>query len=118
RTEIADRLSKHYGDGRLDEQEFSKRLEQAMNAKTQSDLDGLFADLPGPEADSPAAAQLQKPRDQHRHPLRRIAVLAVIILITVAIAHSLMHWFFPVTWLLIAVLVVLWLRSPARRRRI
>src|SRR5262249_33235099 len=50
RTEVADRLSKHYGDGRLDEEEFNERLDRAMKAKTQSDLDGLFDDLPEPEA--------------------------------------------------------------------
>jgi Flp pilus assembly protein TadB len=118
RTQATDRLSKHYGDGRLDEEEFSKRLDQAMNAKTHADLDGLFADLPGPEAGDPARAQLQKPPGQHWHPVRRIALLAVVILLTVAVAHSLVHWFFPLTWLLIAVLVLLWLRSPARRRRL
>ena len=46
RAEVSDRLSKHYGDGRLDETEFSKRLDQAMHAVTQSDLNGLFDDLP------------------------------------------------------------------------
>ena len=40
RAEVSDRLSQHYGDGRLDEAEFGKRLDQAMHAVTQSDLDG------------------------------------------------------------------------------
>jgi hypothetical protein len=46
RADVADRLSKHYSDGRLDQAEFNERLDQAMKAKTQSDLNGLFADLP------------------------------------------------------------------------
>src|SRR6266704_2823881 len=46
RTEVADRLSKHYGDGRLDQSEFNERMERAMSAKTQGDFAGLFADLP------------------------------------------------------------------------
>ncbi len=46
RAEVADRLSKHYSDGRLDQAEFNERLDRAMNAKTQADLNGLFADLP------------------------------------------------------------------------
>src|SRR5215471_9150333 len=46
RADVADRLSKHYGDGRLDQAEFNERMERAMSAKTQSDFAGLFADLP------------------------------------------------------------------------
>ena len=46
RAEVTDRLSQHYSDGRLDQAEYNERLDRAMNAKTQSDLDGLFADLP------------------------------------------------------------------------
>ena len=38
RTEVADRLSKHYGDGRLDEEEFNERLDRAMKAKTRSEI--------------------------------------------------------------------------------
>ena len=44
RTEVADRLSLHYSDGRLDQEEFDRRLHQAMSAVTQADLNGLFAD--------------------------------------------------------------------------
>ena len=32
RNEVADELSRHYGDGRLDETEFNQRLDQAMQA--------------------------------------------------------------------------------------
>jgi Domain of unknown function (DUF1707) len=47
RAEVADRLAKHYSDGRLDQAEFDDRLDRAMRAKTRSDLKGLLADLPG-----------------------------------------------------------------------
>src|ERR1700733_15523156 len=50
RSEVADLLSKHYGDGRLDQAEFNERLDLAMKAKTYKDLSGLFADLPPTEA--------------------------------------------------------------------
>src|SRR5258708_20517577 len=46
RADVADGLSKHYGDGRLDQAEFNERMERAMSAKTQGDFAGLFADLP------------------------------------------------------------------------
>src|SRR5580693_488018 len=47
RAEIADRLAKHFSDGRLDEAEFGERLDRAMRAKTMADLSGLLSDLPG-----------------------------------------------------------------------
>src|SRR5215831_15707953 len=62
RTDVADRLSKHYGDGRLDEEEFNERLDRAMKAKTQSDLDGLFDDLPEPEQPRPVDRSHPHPR--------------------------------------------------------
>ena len=53
RNEVADRLSRHFADGRLDESEFTERLESAMSAKTQGELSGLFDDLPSLEPPSP-----------------------------------------------------------------
>ena len=50
RNEVADELSRNYGEGRLDETEFNHRLDQAMQAKTRSDLTGLLDDLPSPLA--------------------------------------------------------------------
>ena len=46
RNAVADKLSTHFADGRLDEAEFKERLDAAMAAKTQGDLSGLFDDLP------------------------------------------------------------------------
>src|SRR5689334_24779976 len=70
RTEVADRLSKHYGDGRLDEEEFNERIDRAMKAKTRADLDGLFDDLPGEEPPRPSAAapapRMARPPRRHR----------------------------------------------------
>lgn len=45
-------------EGRLDQAEFADRLTTALSAKTASDLDPLFSDLPGPrpgQAVAPAA---------------------------------------------------------------
>ena len=33
RSEVADRLAEHYGEGRLDQSEFNERVEQAMRAE-------------------------------------------------------------------------------------
>jgi hypothetical protein len=46
RNAVADKLSRHYAEGRLDEVEFKNRLDTAMSATTRGDLNGLFGDLP------------------------------------------------------------------------
>ena len=48
RTEVADRLAAHFGEGRLNQAEFDERVAQAMSAKIRGDLNGLFDDLPEP----------------------------------------------------------------------
>ena len=53
RNEVADKLSRHFADGRLDQAEFKERLDAAMSAKTQGDLAGLFDDLPPLATDPP-----------------------------------------------------------------
>jgi hypothetical protein len=112
RAEVADRLSKHYSDGRLDQAEFDERVDQAMRAKTQSDLSGLFDDLPYP--DEPGASQTPKTskvvtrrRDErgHRHP--SLLFLVLIVVIAIALGHALVQLYVP--WLLIGLIAVLWL---------
>ena len=57
RTEVADRLAAHFGEGRLNQAEFDERVAQAMKATTRGDLSGLFDDLPEPgPAGSPATS--------------------------------------------------------------
>jgi hypothetical protein len=46
RNAVADKLSHHYAQGRLDESEFKTRLDAAMSATTRGELNGLFHDLP------------------------------------------------------------------------
>jgi hypothetical protein len=41
-------LGDHFAAGRLTREEFDERIEKAMQARFQSDLQPLFADLPGP----------------------------------------------------------------------
>jgi len=109
RAAVADRLSKHYADGRLDEAEFTERVDQAMRAKTQSDLTGLFADLP-----SPVASELPA-RRRHRH--LGIVLLVLMVVIAVSIGQALVRSYFP--WLLIGLVVFLWLRyRPGHHRRL
>jgi Domain of unknown function (DUF1707) len=130
RTEVADRLSKHYGDGRLDEEEFNERLDRAMKAKTQSDLDGLFDDLPEPELPRQVARPDPRPRPRPSGPrsFPRIAFLALVVIIAIMVGQWLARPFifpfagfwplgFHIPWLLIGIVVFVWWRFARWHRR-
>ncbi len=137
RTEVADRLAKHFSDGRLDEAEFGDRLDRAMRAKTMADLTGLLADLPEtePGAPLPEAAggprhqrrvlrlQLEQERERLKHERRAyrhaerqqrlrqlgwVPPLAVVVIAVAIFVHTLTHSFGA--WLLIGFVAVIWLR--------
>jgi Domain of unknown function (DUF1707) len=124
RAEVADRLSHHFGDGRLDEAEFNERVDRAMKAKTRADFAGLFDDLPGGDtfASGQATAGAAKPpmapppnwpsRRRLRHPV--LTVVLVIILVS-ALSHAAVPWFFfGPPWLLIGLIAFLFLRHHDR----
>jgi len=126
RNEVADELSRNYGEGRLDETEFNHRLDQAMQAKTRSDLTGLLDDLPSPLAtlpggrSGPPPALRQPTRPDHlprgRRRFRPVELILFVI-IAVIVGHIVTHIFFT-PWLLIAILAFLWLRyRPHHYRR-
>jgi hypothetical protein len=108
RNEVSERLSRHFADGRLDQVEFSTRLDRATRATTRGDLDGLFDDLPR-LGDEPAP-----PRARRR---RLVPFLLIVVLMVVAAQSmaSLAH----IPWLLlVAVGLLLWYRRgrvPAPR---
>jgi hypothetical protein len=129
RAEVADRLSKHYGDGRLDQAEFNARLDQAMRATTHSDLSGLFADLPAIEQSEAVPPQRPVrgagPQGPGR-PRYRMAFLVLVIVITVAVGQDLVRglFFWPfgggpdiLWWMLIALLALFWFRHGPRQHR-
>jgi hypothetical protein len=107
RNEVADRLSRHFADGRLDQTEFKERLDTAMSATTRADLDGLFRDLPH-LAVEPAPAP---PRRR-----RSVPLLALILLLVVAASVSAATWpFVHVPWFLVFVAAFLiWHRAGRR----
>jgi len=106
RAEVADQLSKHYGDGRLDEAEFNERLGKAMGAKTRGDLAGLLDDLPRPQA--PAAPVPKRPIGSRVLGL----ALAMFLLLSIASAAWTWHWHLPI--LLIVMVVLLAIRRRHR----
>lgn len=106
RSEIAESLSKHYADGRLNEPEFNERLQQAMSAKTRGDLAGLLVDLPPIVAPPP-------PEVEKRHRRSRLGLLVIFgFLFAMAVTSAMWTWqwhlwHFP--WLFFAVLFfVIW----------
>lgn len=108
RTEVADNLSRHFADGRLDQPEFKARLDRAMEATTRGDLGGLFDDLPRLPSQTPA-------EPEHRR--RFVPVIAVIVVVSLvvslmAVANRSGDYFFHVPWPLFLVAgVLLWRRA-------
>jgi hypothetical protein len=112
RTEVADLLSQHYGDGRLDQAEFEQRLEQAMLAKTYRDLSGLFADLP-PTGTSGATevTQSRRPRPQ----IYRVLLLVLAVAVAVNVGHALAWSLGPWIWIGLLCLIILMLSRKLKR---
>jgi hypothetical protein len=82
RNEVAETLSRHFSEGRLDSAEFKERLDRAMGAKTRGDLRGLCDDLPTLRApDTPKAAQ-------HRHRRHRVMPFILVVLFLALVAGS------------------------------
>jgi Flp pilus assembly protein TadB len=114
RTDAADLLSKHYGDGRLDEAEFNQRLDQAMRARTYADLGGLFDDLPRTETEAAEAPRVPARRHGHRHSPRLFLMVALVIAVAVVAGHAL-AWF-ATAWIWLALLgAVLYIAENRRR---
>lgn len=107
RSETADRLSKHFGDGRLDETEFQERLERAMHAKTRADLDGLFDDLP-PEGGVPMRTR-RRPRRPHGFLFLVLVVVAAIAATSFIASH--------IPWLVLGLVVFLLMRRHQASRQ-
>ena len=107
RNAVADKLSRHYAEGRLDEPEFKSRLDTAMSATTRGDLHGLFHDLPALPSESPP------PPPRHRRILPFVFLVAFVAI--VAGATIPLYPLYHVPWLLLAVVgFVLWRRAMGR----
>jgi hypothetical protein len=96
RNEVADRLSRHFADGRLDQSEFKARLDTAMSATTRNELNGLFHDLPHVSVEPVAA-----PPRRHR---RFLPLWVMVALLIVAASVTATTWpFVHVPWFLVFV---------------
>jgi Domain of unknown function (DUF1707) len=104
RNEIADVLSKHYAEGRLDSNEFEERVGRVMNAKTRSDVAGVLDDLPrlGPAAPPP----------RRRRPIGQWVLALLLLLFVAGFLAAPPH----VPWLLVGIVALLvWHRFRGRR---
>jgi Domain of unknown function (DUF1707) len=114
REAVTDRLAEHYAEGRLDHNEFDKRVGQAMGAKTRADLTGLFADLPAANREPrtlPTSQAMRPARSRrHGHP---VALLVLAVVIFLAAAHALVAG--PWLWLAFAAAAVLYMTRGVRR---
>ncbi|HEY6624528.1 MAG TPA: DUF1707 domain-containing protein [Acidimicrobiales bacterium] len=112
RAEVADNLSRHFADGRLDQPEFKRRLDQAMEATTRGDLDGLFDDLPR----LPSEPSVE-PEHRRRIGLRLVPLMAIVaVLSLVVLASRPEHDWFHVPWVLFVVAgFLLWRRARHHR---
>jgi hypothetical protein len=103
RNTVADKLSRHYAEGRLDEPEFKTRLDTAMSATTRGDLHGLFHDLPTLPSEPPP------PPARHRRMLPWLFLIGFLAI--VAGATIPFYPLYHVPWILFAVVAfVLWRR--------
>jgi Domain of unknown function (DUF1707) len=112
RSDVADRLGRHYADGRLDQDEFNERVDRAMSAKTQSDLSGLFDDLPMTEAEVKTAGAPDLPPRVHRN--HRALFLLLIIAITAIAGQAIIRPYISMLWIGVvgAVVVLALMRGP------
>ncbi len=55
-------LAEHYAAGRLDQEEYDERSDQALSARTDADLGTLFVDLPSPGTAEQSAVQPSRRR--------------------------------------------------------
>src|SRR6201995_4624107 len=120
RQSVADQLSQHFADGRLDQAEVDERLSQAMNAKTYRDLDGLLTDLPatatGGGPGLPPAGGTVTGRATGSVPQRRIMRPLGFIALSIA-SHAVAWAFGGWVWIALIVLIVMAFAKRSRHHR-
>lgn len=126
RNAVAERLSAHYADGRLDQAEFDERVSRAMAARTRGDLAGLFDDLPdlepptafGPSGPGGPAGPAIPYRPRRRGGVIRPLLLAVMVIMATSIAwHAVTAFSLP--WFPVAVVIAIafFVSRSSRRHR-
>ncbi len=122
RTEVTNLLCRHYGDGRLTEDEFQERTSAATAAKTRDDLSPLLEDLPPLDVPPPPAApQISGPAPlprpfQHRHSILRVVFFVFLAMWVLGATQAMFGMrFLFVPWPLIIVALIV-LRATRHHR--
>lgn len=111
RTQVCEALTQHYTDGRLDATEIKERIDQAMGAKTRSDLSGLLTDLP------PLAPPAPHPPTRRRRVGLWLCLALFVVVVSVPWNHiGFGPWYPHIPWLLIGVIAFIAWRSGRRHR--
>lgn len=109
RNQVADMLSRHYAEGRLDQAEFKARLEACMSATTRGQLNGLFHDLPRLPSEPPPPA----PRRQ-----RIVPFVALVVVLALLAGATVPFWpLYHVPWFLFLIIGFLVWRRVGHHHR-
>lgn len=100
REQAAASLGEHFAAGRLDSDEFDERVARVYQAKTNGDLEQLFADLPKP-------AQPTPPQPRSARPRPRLLPVMVLLLVLASVAWVVFmryppFFIFPLVWIMFA----------------
>lgn len=113
RNAVAELLTQHYADGRLDQGEFDERVSRTMAAKTRGDLAGLFDDLPDTGAGGPGQpgepAVPYRARRNRGGILRPLLLIALVLIVANVTWHAVASMFFigPALWAVAIIAIVL-----------
>ncbi len=112
RSRVAELLSQHYTEGRLDAAEFKERIDQAMGAKTRGQLAGLLVDLP------PVSPPPPPPPPLARRVLLWGAAGVVLLAVVVPWQAVGLPWLPRVPWVVVGLVgLALWRGARRHRRR-
>jgi len=109
RNQVADALSQHFTDGRLDHSELKERLDKAIGAKTRGDLSGLLSDLPTLAPPAPP------PPPRRRRVAMWVAIVGLFLALSVPWQEVPWPWFPRIPWLLIGVVALFVWRGRRHR---
>jgi hypothetical protein len=120
RMEVADELGRHYSEGRLDEAEFTHRLDRVMAAATYQGLLGVLEDLPRPSSPAFAAPATRvppvRPARRQRSALGQLVVMALLLIVLVMVSHAVNWVLGPVLWVGVLCLLAAIMIDGRRRR--
>lgn len=84
-------LGEHYAAGRLDHDEYTQRLDQVWAARTRSELDPVFRDLPGRGPTPWSTAAQRRTAPPPRRPSARVPPPLLVLLVVLGVVAVVTH---------------------------